>query len=106
MGEAERNLALALFEFFAEAMRPEIAAREGDRVREAGVEKLHFAWAGDIEPRRPHYWRLHGPSLLPEYDNTQNEADHIHAVWHDFGRDFGRDLLKSHYQECKHGHGR
>ena len=58
-------------------------------MREAGLERVHFAWAGPIEPARPHYYRLHGPTLLIEYDNTQNDANHIHSVWHDPVNDFG-----------------
>ena len=52
-------------------------------MREAGLERVHFAWAGPLEPGRAHYYRLHGPTLLIEYDNTQNNANHIHSVWHD-----------------------
>jgi hypothetical protein len=44
---------------------------------------------------------VHGPTLLIEYDNTQNNANHIHSVWHDPKRDFGLDLLRAHYE---HGH--
>jgi len=36
--------------------------------------------------------------LLIEYDNTQNDANHIHSVWHDPRRDFGLDLLRAHYE--------
>lgn len=54
------------------------------------------------EPRRPHYWRLPGPNLLIEYDNTQNDANHIHSVWHHPGRDFGADLLRRHYEHRPH----
>jgi hypothetical protein len=51
------------------------------------------------QPPRTRY--LHGPITLIEYDNTQNDANHIHSVWHDLTRNFGRDLLREHYA---HGH--
>jgi hypothetical protein len=68
------------------------------RVREAGIEKLHFAWAGSPAPGRPHYMRVHGPTALVEYDNTQDSANHVHSVWIDPQEVFGRDLLKTHYR--------
>lgn len=97
----QRSLALRLVEEYARNMRAELAEAELRRLREAGIESLHFAWAGSLEPGKAHYYRLHGPTLLIEYDNTQNDANHIHSVWHDPRNDFGLDLLRSHYQ---HGH--
>ena len=91
---------MRIIEEFIGTMRP--AEAERARIREAGIEHIHFAWAGSLEPRQPHYYRLHGPTLLIEYDNTQNEANHIHSVWHDPGRDFGADLLRRHYEHLPH----
>jgi hypothetical protein len=31
--------------------------------------------------------------LLIEFDNAQDHANHVHAVWRDLAGDFGRDLL-------------
>jgi hypothetical protein len=62
---------------------------------------VHFAWAGAVDAGRPHYYRLHGPETLIEFDNTQGSANHIHTVWHTPGKDFGADLLAAHYH---HGH--
>ena len=70
-------------------------------VMDAGVEKIRFAWAGGTERRRPHYYRLQGPSFLVEYDNTQNDVNHVHSVWRDPERDFGGDLLREH---VRNGH--
>jgi hypothetical protein len=70
------------------------------RLRETGIETLHFAWAGALAPGDPHYFRIHGPAALIEYDNTQNGANHVHSVWIDPQDVFGRDLLKSHYQKA------
>jgi len=94
----QRTLAVRLVETYARNMRAEIADDELRRMRAAGLEALHFAWAGAIDPARPHYYRLHGPTLLIEYDNTQNDANHIHSVWHDPANDFGADLLRAHYE--------
>ena len=59
---------------------------------------LTFAWAGPIEPGRGHYYAIRGPRSLIEYDNTQNGANHIHAVWRDLADDWGEDLLAAHYR--------
>jgi len=60
---------------------------------------LKFVWIGDLTPGAAHYYRLQSPTYVFEYDNTQNDANHIHSVWREFGGDFGRDLLRTHYQE-------
>ena len=70
-----------------------------DRVEKEGKKHIHFAWAGARERKRPHYYRVHGPSFLIEYDNTQNNANHIHSVWRDLRDDWGEDLLRNHYKE-------
>jgi hypothetical protein len=59
---------------------------------------MFFAWAGVEQRGGPHYYRIQAPAFLIEYDNTQNNANHIHSVWRDFNGDFGLDLLAMHYQ--------
>lgn len=68
--------------------------------------KVYFAWAGDLEVGKPHYYRIHGSDLLIEYDNVQNNANHIHSVVRSLSGDFGRDLLKEHHDHDhgEHGH--
>ena len=93
---------MQLVEEYANTMRSEMAEEELRRLREAGLERVHFAWAGPLAPGQAHYYRLHGPTLLIEYDNTQNDANHIHSVWRDPQNDFGADLLRAHYQLGHH----
>lgn len=61
-----------------------------------GFGDIRFAFAGEMAYRRPHYYRIAGATLFVECDNTQNEANHVHTVLRDPGRDFGRDLLREH----------
>ncbi len=83
-------------------MPPDVADTRLNRIDKEGWGYLHFAWAGSAEPGRPHYYRLQGPSFLVEYDNTQNQANHIHTVWRDLQDDWGDDLLRRHYA-ASHG---
>src|SRR5262245_25517623 len=101
MSGDQRAQAVRLVEEYAHNMRAELVEQELSRMREADPLRIRFAWAGPIEPGKAHYYRLHGPTLLIEYDNSQNDANHVHSVWHDPRRDFGLDLLKAHYD---HGH--
>lgn len=99
MDQAHRHALLELVALYAGRLRPELAQWELDRMQDAGVSALHFGWAGGLAVGEPHYYRIHGPTLLIEYDNTQNRANHIHTVWHDPELDFGRDLLVEHYAQ-------
>jgi hypothetical protein len=74
------------------------AGAEWDRIAAAGLSSVTFAWAGSDVPGRGHYYAIRGPSLLIEYDNTQNGASHIHSVWRDPANDWGEDFLAAHYR--------
>jgi hypothetical protein len=63
---------------------------------DAALDAVHFAWAGPTLPGTPHYYRLQGPGLLIEWDNTQRGANHAHSVWRDPAADFGLDVLAAH----------
>ncbi len=74
------------------------------RILKTGLNKIHFAWVGSLENNKPHYYIVHGPDFLIEYDNVgfQNDGNHIHAILRESGNDFGEDILKKHYLESKH----
>ncbi|MGB5359825.1 MAG: DUF3500 domain-containing protein, partial [Eudoraea sp.] len=70
-----------------------------DKINASGMENLSFAWAGSLAPGKGHYYRIQSPEILIEYDNTQNNANHVHTAVRDLKNDFGRNLLKEHYSE-------
>ena len=98
----QRELLFALLREYVFRCRAEIADADLKAIKEAGEQKIHFAWAGGLEPGQGHYYRLQGPTFLMEYDNTQNNANHIHSVWRDRQNDFGEDLLRKHYEQTTH----
>ena len=104
MAPPQRVLAERLIEEFVGNLRTELAEAQRARIREAGLGAIHFAWAGPLEPGHAHYFRLHGPRLLIEHDNTQNDANHVHSVWRDPTRDFALDVLGEHYRSGHHAH--
>lgn len=87
-----------LMEVYIRRVKPDVADSELAAIEKAGLDKIVFAWLGGTEKGQPHYYRVQGPTFLLEYANTQNGANHVHAVWRDFEGDFGRDLLREHYQ--------
>jgi hypothetical protein len=96
--EAQAKNLRQLIDVYVQRIRPEVAADELAAIEKAGMDKIVFAWMGGIEKGQGHYYRVQGPTFLLEYANTQNDANHVHAVWRDFDGDFGRDLLREHYQ--------
>ncbi len=96
IGPEGRELVGRLLETWAVRLPGSVARAELDRLDGPDGHELHFAWAGGLEPGTGQYYRLSGPRILLEYDNTQNRANHIHTVWRDPEGDFGRDLLREH----------
>ena len=98
----QRDMLMQVVDAYTSAMASDIAADRMSRIQKAGVEKIAFAWAGELERGKKHYYRLQGPTFLVEFDNTQNDGNHIHSVWRDFNGDFGRDLLREHLKNVAH----
>jgi hypothetical protein len=102
MTPAQRRILERLLDVYLGRMVPELARTRLDALQQSGMDPITFGWAGGLDAGGPHYYRIQGPTFLVEYDNTQNNANHIHSVWRDFGNDFGRDLLRDHYRAQPH----
>jgi hypothetical protein len=92
----QREMLMKVIDSYVSAMAGDVAADRMARVNKAGLDGIAFAWAGEPERGKRHYYRVQGPTFLIEFDNTQNNGNHIHSVWRDFQGDFGRDLLREH----------
>ena len=103
MKPAQRELLMQVIDAYTSKMADDIAADRKARIKAAGLDKITFAWAGGAERGVKHYYRVQGPTFLLEYDNTQNNGNHVHSVWRDFDGDFGRDLLREHLKTVAHG---
>jgi hypothetical protein len=77
-------------------MPVELAEVTMSEITRGGLDKIYFTWAGGMNKGDLHYYRVHGASFLIEFNNTQNQGNHVHSVWRDLKNDFGRDLLKDH----------
>lgn len=102
MTRQQRDLLMKLIDAYTSQMTEDLAADRMAQIKKAGVEKIGFAWAGPVEAGQRHYYRVQGPTFLIEFDNTQNNGNHIHSVWRDFAGDYGRDLLREHLSAVKH----
>ena len=102
MGSQQQALFMKLIEAYTSNMETDIAAERIAQVKGAGIDKVKFAWLGETGKGKKHYYSVQGPTFLIEYDNTQNDGNHIHSVWRDFSGDFGRDILREHLKEVVH----
>ena len=102
MTAPQQLLLRLLVDEYVHNLRHDLAHRELERIEAAGFERLHFGWAGSDTAGAGSYYRIHGPTVLFEFDNSQNEANHVHTVWRDPTNDFGADLLRHHYQTADH----
>ena len=100
MNIRQKSLLFELIEEYVNNVPDNLAAARLKRVEESGDE-IYFAWMGGVEkgPGNPHYYRVHGKTFLIEYDNIQNNANHVHSVWRDYKNDFGRDWIAEHYEQ-------
>lgn len=100
----QQAILLDLINDYLSNMPPELATKRMDNLKKEELNEIRFGWAGATQPGEPHYYRVQGKTFLIELDNTQDYANHIHSVWRDFDGDFGRDLIREHYQNSEHHH--
>ncbi|GLR17489.1 DUF3500 domain-containing protein [Portibacter lacus] len=91
-----------LIKLYLSAMPEELAEKRYKQLEGEDFDQILFAWAGATEQTKAHYYRVQGKTFLIEFDNAQNNANHVHTVWRDFDGDFGRDLIREHRAEHKH----
>ncbi len=103
MTPAQRELLMKVIDAYAGLMAPDVAAQRLARIKAAGMDNIGFAWAGAVERGAQHYYRVQGPTFLIEFDNSQNNGNHVHSVWRDFNGDFGRDVLREHIKTAHLG---
>ncbi|MEZ5931234.1 MAG: DUF3500 domain-containing protein [Alphaproteobacteria bacterium] len=101
LNDGETEILRTLIGCYLDRLPDALADRQAALV-DHEFEKIAFAWAGGDERHQPHYYRIQGDRLFIEYDNTQNDANHIHAVWRDLANDFGGDVLARHYADHTH----
>ncbi|MFO7256119.1 MAG: DUF3500 domain-containing protein [Bacteroidota bacterium] len=97
MTSAQQKMLLSLLDVYVRNYAFGFSNRLMKKIQDAGIENLYFAWAGSLQPGAGHYYRIQGPMLLIEFDNTQNNANHIHTAVRDLTDDFAYDILKEHY---------
>ncbi len=94
MKPEQRTTLMQLIEAYAHRMPADIAAAELAGMRNAGIDQVHFAYAGGQEAGKPYTYRVQGPTFVIEFLNVQadsagNRANHIHSAWRDMEGDFG-----------------
>src|SRR5215207_8930557 len=97
MDGEHRDLLTRLIRHYVSRTNEDLARITWATIERGGLEPITFAWAGGFERGHGHYYAIKSPSFLIEYDNTQNDANHVHSVLREIAGDWGEDLIASHY---------
>jgi hypothetical protein len=94
MNEEQKAKLDGLLKSYANRMPPEVAQTELAQIKEAGLDKVHFAYTGGLEAGQPHTYRIQGPTFVVMFlneqaDSAKNPANHIHSAWRSIKGDFG-----------------
>ena len=96
MTGTQKEMLMALVTDYVSRVRSEVSQQKLAALTETGLNGLHLAWGGPVRMDQPHYYRIHGGNFVVEFDNRQNDANHIHSVWRDVANDFASDVLRDH----------
>jgi hypothetical protein len=112
LAQEQQERLLGLIAVYTSRIRPGHAEIEFDAVKRH-LEATSFAWIGAFDPASPFYYRVMSPVVLIEFDhqsgialdNDEPTRNHIHTlVRTPNGNDYGRDLLRQHYERHDHSH--
>jgi hypothetical protein len=102
LNTSQQKIVRKIIDHHLERMEKEVAKKAAQQLEQESWEAVTFSWAGKMKKLSAHYYRIQGKGFLIEYDNSQNEANHIHVVWREFDGDFGKDLIREHYLSGGH----
>ena len=88
MSNDQKKLLSELLSEYLRNMPGDVEKERRAAIEASGLDKIHFAWWGDADQHKRHYYRVQGPTFLIEYNNTQNNANHVHSMWRNLGGDF------------------
>ena len=100
--KSQQDHLMQLIQVYLSTMPEHIASKRMAAIEKEKLSEIRFGWAGATTFGKGHYYRIQGESFLIEFDNTINNANHIHTVWRDFDGDFGKDVIREHYVEQSH----
>ncbi len=110
----QRRKLLDLIGLYVDNMDEGHARVKLEEVR-AYLDRTYLAWIGDTKPGSVFYYRIHSPVILIEFDHQRPvglrhlmdpavpNVAHVHTVVRTpNGNDYGKDLLRQHYQQHPH----
>jgi hypothetical protein len=92
MSVDQRKLLTHLLGEYLKNMPADVRAEREAKIQAGGFEKIRFGWWGSLERNEKHAYRIQGPTFLIEYNNTQDNANHVHSVWHNVEGNFGQPI--------------
>ena len=95
MNDDQKRLVRELLSEYLRNMPADVERERRGRINNGGMDDIHFAWWGGSELNQPHYYRVQGPTFLIEYNNTQNQANHVHSMWRNLTGDFNVPIKAS-----------
>ncbi len=100
---AQKDQLLLLIKLYVDNMDDGHAKVKMDEIEEH-MDDTWFAWIGGDKDNSVYYYRVHSPVILIEFDH-QEHRQHIHSIVRTpNGNDYGKDLLRQHYEEHPHKH--
>ena len=88
MSDDQKKVFRELLAEYLKNMPADVERERRDRMNQSGFENTYFAWWGSSEPNERHAYRIQGKTFIIEYNNTQNNANHVHAMWRNIDGDF------------------
>jgi hypothetical protein len=114
---SQKDQLLLLMKMYVDNMDEGHAKIRMDELAEH-INETYFAWIGGDDDQSAYYYRIQSPVILIEFDHQRlvgirhlhpedkgPNRQHIHVVVRTpNGNDYGKDLLRQHYEEHPHDH--
>ena len=111
LSNAQHDVLLELVKYHVGRMRDGHAEIKMAEVKRH-LKETYFCWMGGIDDDSTFYYRVQSPVIIVEFDHQRGIAfrehakpykDHIHVIVRTpNGNDYGKDLLRQHYQFGHH----